>query len=78
MKHFSEEYLEKIQDRLEFLEYVMKFTIGTANAYGSNISQRHDAMSEATSYHNLVAEEAFRLRIEIAALEAFLDRASEE
>ena len=73
MKQFSEENLDKLYDRLEFLEYTMKFAIGVANANRVNPTLHQQTLVEATNYHNLVNEEVFSLRMEIAALEAFLD-----
>lgn len=73
MKQFSEEHLDKLYDRLEFLEYTMKYAIGVANAHRTNPTAHQQTLVEATNYHNLVNEEVFRLRMEISALEAFLD-----
>lgn len=73
MKQFSEEHLEQMQDRLKFLEYCVRYTNSTANASGFNVSGRQDAQQEARAYQNEAVVEIFRLKREIAALEAFLD-----
>jgi hypothetical protein len=73
MKQFSEEHLEKMQDRLAFLEYTMKFAVGTANSYPSNSSQRQSAIADANAYKQEVSGEVFQLRTQIAALDSFLD-----
>jgi hypothetical protein len=74
MKQFSEEHLEQMRDRLQFLEYCTRHVNTVANGSGFNVNQRQESQHEARFYREAAGAEIFRLKKEIDALESFLDR----
>lgn len=73
MQQFSEENLKQLIDRKDFLEYTMRNAQGYARTI-KNPQGRNQLAGEAIQYAKHVEEELNALRIQIRALDIFLNQ----